>query len=199
MFVLCAAVYLPSLAAFGFGRWGAFFTPPFYFQLSRFGLYLAWFGAGVWLGSSDLENGLLARDGALARHWRPWAWACFIAYNVLVFVPIGLAAIHLLGAYQRGAIEAVLWVASCVASGFAFLAIFRGTVRTRRPWMDSLSRSSYIIYLVHYVFVVWLQRAVMGVDVHASAKFLIVFAGALALSWLTAQGLLAVPWLRRVL
>ena len=67
-----------------------------------------------------------------------------------------------------GAIEAVLWVVSCVASCFAFLALFRGAVRTTRPWMDSLSRSAYIIYVVHYVYVLWLQRALMGLEVHAS-------------------------------
>jgi len=100
---------------------------------------------------------------------------------------------------QRGAIEALLWVMSCVASGFAFLALFRGAVRTRRPWMDSLSRSAYIIYLVHYAYVLWLQRALMGLEVHASLKFLIVFLGVTFFSWLTAQGLLAFPLLRRVL
>ena len=65
--------------------------------------------------------------------------------------------------------------------------------------MDSLSRSAYIIYIVHYVYVLWLQRALMGVSVHASLKFLAVFTVATLLSWLTAQCLLGFPWLRRVL
>jgi len=199
MFGLCATVYLPALKAFGFHTWGAFLIPPLYFQLSRFGLYLAWFASGAWLGRDDLERGLLAQDCSLARHWRWWVATCFVAYNVLVFLPMGLAAAGALTAFQRGTIGAVLWVVSCVASCFAFLALFRGAVRTRRPWMDSLSRSAYIIYLVHYVYVLWLQRALVGSEVHASLKFLVVFTGATLFSWLTAQGLLAVPWLRRVL
>ena len=112
---------------------------------------------------------------------------------------MALEAADVLTAYQRGVIEAFLWVISCVASCFGFLALFRGAVRTRRPWMDSLSRSAYVIYIVHYVYVLWLQRALMAVNVHASLKFLIVFSGAVLFSWLTAQGLLAAPWLRRVL
>jgi glucans biosynthesis protein C len=198
MYGVCATVYLPALKAFAWA-WGAFFIPPFYFQLSRFGLYLAWFAVGAWLGSDDLEHGMLARDGALARHWVWWIWACFVAYNVLCFLPMGLEAAGALTASQRGTIWAILWVVSCVASCFGFLALFRGAVRKRRPWMDSLSRSAYVIYIVHYVYVLWLQRALMGVNVHASLKFLVVFTGATLFSWLTAQCLLAFPWLRRVL
>jgi len=199
MFGVCAMVYLPALKTFGFHTWGVFFIPPLHFQLSRFGLYLAWFAAGAWLGSDDLEHSLLAQDGALARHWPWWVVACFVAYNALMFLPTGLAAAGTFSEVQRGAIWALLWVISCVASCFAFLALFRGAVRTRRRWMDSLSRSAYIIYLVHYVYVLWLQRAILGLEVRAGLKFLIVFTGAALFSWLPAQGLLAVPWLRRVL
>jgi hypothetical protein len=197
LFGLCAVVYLPALKSFGWA-WGAFLTPPFYFQLSRFGLYLAWFSVGAWIGSDDLERGLLARDGALARHSPWWLCACFVVYNVLCFLPTALEAAGALTAAQRGAIWAILWVVSCVVSCLAFLALLRGAVLSRRRWMDSLSRSAYIIYIVHYVYVLWLQRAMMGASIHASLKFLIVFTGATSLSWLTAQCLLRFPWLRRV-
>ena len=197
MFAVCAVVYLPALKAFGWA-WGAFFIAPFYFQLSRFGLYLAWFTLGAWLGSEDLERGLLAREGALARHWPWWLCACFVAYNLLWFLPKALEAAGFLTADQRGAIWAILWVVSCVASCFALLALFRGAVRTRRQWMDSLSRSAFIIYIVHYIYVLWLQRALMGGDIPAGLKFLIVFSVATLSSWLTAQCLLAFPRLRRV-
>jgi hypothetical protein len=160
---------------------------------------LAWFAAGAWLGSEDLDLGLLARDGALARRWPVWICACLVAYNLLWFVPMWLEAAGRLTAIQRGTIWAFLWLISCVASCFGFLALFRGAVGTPRPWMDSLARSAYIIYIVHYVYVVWLQRALMGVDCHASLKFLVVFTGATLFSWLTAQCLLAFTWLRKVL
>jgi hypothetical protein len=198
MFGVCAVVYLPALKAFGWA-WGAFFTPPFYFQFSRLGLYLVWFAAGAWLGSDDLERGALARDGALARRWPRWICACLVAYNLLWFLPMRLEAAGRLTATQRGSIWAILWVVSCVASCFGFLALFRGAVGTRRRWLDSLARSAYIIYIVHYVYVVWLQRALMGVRCHASLKFLVVFTAATLFSWLTAQCLLAFAWLRRVL
>ena len=38
-------MYLPMLSIFGFGVWAPLLTPPFYFQICRIGLYLAWFFA----------------------------------------------------------------------------------------------------------------------------------------------------------
>jgi hypothetical protein len=199
MFLICALVYLPLLTAFGFGAWGTFLVRPLFFQLSRIGLYFAWFAAGIWVGRAGVGDGLLAADGALARQWRWWCLFCFLAYNALVFVPRLPAVTAGFSDLQRGSIEAMLWTLSCVASSFAFLALFRGVVRKRRPWMDSLSRSAYAIYLVHYVFVVWVQRALLGLDLHAGVKFLMTFVVAAGLSWLTAQLLLTVPGLRRIL
>jgi len=43
--------------------------------------------------------------------------------------------------------------------------------------------SVYGIYLLHYVFIVWLQYAVYDQSFPAGVKFAIVFAGTLSLSW----------------
>ena len=197
--LVCAVAYLPMLARFGFSAWAPLLTKPFHFQVSRIFLYLVWFLAGTWVGASDLERGLLARGGSLARHWRWWVAGCFVAYNLLVFVPRSQSLVGGLSAFDRGAVEAVLWVVSCVASCLGFLALFRGVVRSRRRWMDSLSRSAYAIYLVHYVFVVWIQFVLLGLPIHASLKFVATFVLAVLLSWATAQGLLRIPGVRYAL
>lgn len=44
-------------------------------------------------------------------------------YNALMFLPTGLAAAGTFTKVQRGAIEALLWVISCVAICFAFLIL----------------------------------------------------------------------------
>ena len=43
--------------------------------------------------------------------------------------------------------------------------------------------NAYGIYLVHYLFVVWLQYLLIGIVLFAVAKAVIVFTGALLLSW----------------
>src|SRR5207247_10998298 len=51
----------------------------------------------------------------------------------------------------------------------------------------------YGIYLVHYVFVIWLQYILLGVALFAAAKAAIVFTGALALSWATSAAVCRLP------
>jgi glucan biosynthesis protein C len=196
MFVLSTAVYLPLLAGYGFGTWTTLGRTPLAFQVARIGLYALWFLFGVVLGAEGLEDGLLSREGGLARRWPVWIGGCIVAYNALWFIPRWV--VHTANG-QVGALEAVLWVASCVASCFGFLALFRGVEWKPQGWMTSLSRSAYIMYLVHYVFVLWIQKLLLGVGIHAGLKFGVVFLGTVMLSWLTAQALLRVPSLKAIL
>jgi glucans biosynthesis protein C len=190
IFFLASLAYLPLLARYGFGAWTDFLTSPFSFQISRIALYAMWFLFGFLVGAPGIDHGLLSRDGSLARHRRLWIWTCILAYNALVFIP----RIH-----PQPKLEAVLWVLSCVASCFGFLALFRGLELNPRAWMNSLSRSAYIMYLVHYVFLTWMQRLMLDLPIHAAIKFLFVFLSTTLLSWLTAQLLLRIPKLKTIL
>lgn len=196
--VLSAAVYLPLLSIYGFGTWTVLFTSPFAFQICRIGLYALWFLFGFLVGAPGLEEGLLSREGGLARHWVWWLAGCVIAYNALCFVP-RWPLVHELPGLTPGVIEASLWVISCVASCFGFLALFRGVRFRPRGWMLSLGRCAYVMYLVHYVYVLWMQRLLLDRPIAAGFKFVIVFLATTFLSWLTAQGLLRVPRLKSIL
>ena len=59
------------------------------------------------------------------------------------------------------------------------------------------------MYLLHYVFIVWLQYALLPVALFAVGKAAIVFGGALAVSWAAAVAFGNVAWaiisLRRAL
>jgi glucans biosynthesis protein C len=189
MFFICAFLYIPVLARFGFGTWTVFLTFPFIFQVPRLGLHFIWFLLGLLIGYKSLDKGILSKDGVLIRHWRIWIIACFIAYNLHYFVSLII----------NQKIGSIFWVISCVVSCFGFFALFRVTVKKKRLWMDSISRSSYAIYIVHYLFVLWLQRLFMQTQIFAGFKFIFVFIGATILSWVTAQLLLKIPKLDQVL
>ena len=92
-----------------------------------------------------------------------------------------------------------LWVASCCASCFALLALFRRVLNKRRAWMDSIARSAYLMYVIHYVFVTWTQYFLLGLAVDAAAKFFITCVSVIALSWLAARLLLKSPRLRTIM
>ncbi len=198
LYLLACAVYLPSLSRYGFSAWTNLFTSPFSFQICRIGLYALWFVFGFLVGAPGFAQGLISKEGSLTRHWRLWILACIVAYNALILLP-RLPVAQRLSPLAQGALEALLWVASCVASSFGFLALFRGIRLTSRPWMNSFSRSAYIMYLVHYVFITWTQRLMLDLPIQAVFKFLFVFLATVLLSWLTAQLLLRIPKLNTIL
>lgn len=196
--LVAALVYLPLLSIYGFGTWTILFTAPFAFQICRIGLYAFWFVFGVLVGVPDFRNGLLSKDGSLVRHWWLWALAGVAAYNALWFVP-RLIVVHTLAVSTQRYMEASLWVGSCVASSFGFLALFRAVELHPHPWILSLCRSAYTMYLVHYVYVLWMQRLLLRESLPAVSKFVVVFLSATLLSFLTAQCLLRIPKLNTIL
>lgn len=192
-----AFAYLPLAHHYGSGFWTVLITWPFSFRPARIGLYALWFLFGFFVGAPGLGKGLIAHDGSLARHWPHWVVGCILAFNALWFVPRWITAHPLIIPHARGL--ALLWVASCVAGCFGFLALFRGITMPPLSWMKSLSRSAYVIYLVHYVFIAWLQFFVLRRPMNVGLKFLLVFLVTTLLSWLTAQLLLRIPILRTIL
>jgi surface polysaccharide O-acyltransferase-like enzyme len=59
--------------------------------------------------------------------------------------------------------------------------------------MGSLADNAMGMYLIHYLFVVWLQYALLGMALFAVAKATTVFGGTLLLAWATAAGMRFVP------
>lgn len=59
-------------------------------------------------------------------------------------------------------------------------------------------RKLYAIYLLHYMFVSWLQYTLLPASLPGYAKFTIVFCGALSLSWLASAALRRIPAIARV-
>jgi hypothetical protein len=75
------------------------------------------------------------------------------------------------------------FVLACLANTFFVLAVAIRFGQFRAPVTDSLKFNAYGMYLIHYAFVVWLQFALLGVDLPAIVKGGVVFLGTLALSW----------------
>src|SRR5713101_9207386 len=84
-------------------------------------------------------------------------------------------------------------VLCCAAAFLGWSAVFLRFTATRRPVIDSLSENAYGIYLVHYLFITWLQYILLGVALLAIAKAAIVFTGTLTLSWVTSIAMCRVP------
>jgi hypothetical protein len=181
--VVSAVVYVPL--ALAYTPWDWTNSGPFSFQTSRPLHYLVYFFAGYAVGAFGFERGLLAGDGALARRWVWWTVAAFAGF----FLWAGPTSLTLDGKQAPLIVHIasdVGFAIACAAGTFFFMAICL-RFATRRHWvLDSLSANAYDMYLNHYIFVVWLQYAVLGLSLFAVAKAAIVFCGTFVVSWAAA-------------
>jgi hypothetical protein len=196
-----ALAYVPLALIFGPADWAQ--TGPFAFQLSRPLHYALYFFAGAVIGACGIERGLLAPDGPLAQRWKAWLAAAVVSFLVwggltALTTPDPWADVTGVPLALRAA-AALSYVLACFSSCFfVFAAAVRfGGWRTRL--LDSLKANAFGMYLVHYPFVVWLQFALLGLDLPGLVKAAIVFAGTLALSWSASAALRRVPAVANVI
>ena len=192
---ISALAYIPMALIFGSLAWSGW--GPFAFQSSRPLHYLAYFLIGVAVGASGLDQGLLAVGGKLARRWFLWAIQALLAFGAASVVAVVALTSHATSPGWSAAMD-VGFVVSCAATCLAFLAMFIRFARARSRLFDSLAENSYAIYLVHYAFVAWLQYALLPASVPAAVKGLVVFLGALALSWAAAIAIWRIPAVRQI-
>jgi surface polysaccharide O-acyltransferase-like enzyme len=85
------------------------------------------------------------------------------------------------------------------AMAFTVSALFVRFSASRWGLLDALQPSAYGIYLVHYVFILWLQYVLFDLSLPAFAKFAIVFTGTLSLSWAVTVMLRRIPVVARMI
>jgi glucan biosynthesis protein C len=149
------------------------------------------------IGACGIERGLFASDGPLVRRWPQW----LVAAVVLFFAWGGLTALATPNPW--GDISAapfglrlaagLSYASACFSSCFFVLAAAVRFGGLRSHLLGSLSSKAFGMYLVHYLFVVWLQFALLGVAFSGFLKAVIVFSGTLALSWSTTAALRRIP------
>jgi glucan biosynthesis protein C len=190
-----ALAYVPLALIFGPAQW--FQAGPFAVQLCRPLHYVLYFFAGAAIGACGIERGLFAPDGPLVRRWAQW-----MAAAVVLFLAWGgmtaLATPDPWADTQTGplalrAAAGLAYVLACFSSCFF---VFAAAVRfggVRAKLLDSLKVNAFGMYLVHYLFIVWLQFALLGLELPALVKAAIVFSATLTLSWSATAALRRVP------
>jgi surface polysaccharide O-acyltransferase-like enzyme len=195
--LISAFAYVPMALAFTPSAW--FELGPFSFQVSRPLHYALYFFAGVGIGAGGIEDGLLAADGPLAR--RCVIWVAAAVTGLLTWM--GLTGLIMAeGASVSFGLQAVAdlsFVVACFASCFGVLAIVLRFAARRLPSLAGLRDNAYGMYLVHYVFVVWLQFALLGAVLPAAIKGAIVFSGTLLASWAVVAALRRIPPIGEIL
>ena len=201
--IFSVIVYLPMRLYFGDAAWYELDNKyPLPIQTSRIFLYSGYFLVGVAIGAADLRSGIFAENGELASRWKIWLGIALIFYGAILL---------LVYAHHN-------WVADFnapplswrVAYGLAF-ALFSGAMAFAEPGfflrfakaplrlLDAMRPNAYGIFLIHYIFIIWLQYAVYGPAWSPFVKFAIVFVGTLTGSWAVTVMLRKVPVVRRMI
>ncbi len=199
LLALSALVYLPLAAWLEPSRWLK--AGPFFVQASRLGLYGLFFLIGIGLGvQQDASKDLLRKDARLARRWPAWLALTLVAYAASIAV-----LLVILGAIAHGGASPglttlgnAMFVLVCSSASFACLGLFARTAHAPRPWTRRLGANAYGIYLLHYACVTWLQFALLGAAWPGVVKALLVFVGAVVLSWTLSACLRRIPAVARI-
>jgi acyltransferase-like protein len=195
----CASMlaYVPMAIAFTPSAWLQ--HGPFAFQVSRPLHYALYFFAGLGLGAGGVERGLLSADGPLVQRW--WIWILTAVVSLLAWMALtGLdMAQGAAASLELNTLADLSFVFACFASCFAVLAVSLRFAACRLPSLAGLKDSAYGMYLVHYLFVVWLQFALLGIAVPAIIKGPVVFGGTLFFSWVTVATLRRLPSVSQII
>lgn len=195
-----ALVYVPARVYFGPSTWIG--VGPIAVQASRILLYATYFAFGIGVGSTHFETGVFSSHGALPAQWRGWSIAALAPY-ALLWALIAVKR-EILGnpQVQPDWYEAAYGLTFAVFSAtmmFAILAVFLRFMRDGWSLLDPLQHDAYGIFLVHYVYVLWLQYWLFTMDLPAIVKAVIALVLTLALSWATSAALRQIPGSKRVL
>ncbi len=193
---LSAVAYIPLAFRVGPEGWSSF--GPFAFQTSRLLHYFVYFLVAVGVGACGMKQGFFAADGKLARRWPLWFSSLFFCYFLVAAMFLAMLSGKNPGIHWP-LLLGFAWVLSCAASCFGFMAFFARFATDRVAIFDSLTENAYGMYLVHYAFVSWLQLALLKFAMSGLAKFTVVFAGTVALSWATVAALRRIPAVARVI
>jgi len=194
--------YLPMHLAFGDGAW---FEPghyPFPIQTSRILLYPAYFFIGVGIGVVSLRAGILAENGEIAKRWPVWLALAVLFYGailLLVYAHHNWIANFASPALWWTIAYGLAFASFSAAMAFAVPATSLRLAHASLRLLDAMQPSAYGIYLLHYVFIIWLQYVVYDPAFPAGVKAGIVFAGTLAGSWALTVLLRKIPVVARMI
>jgi surface polysaccharide O-acyltransferase-like enzyme len=196
------ASYLPMHLAFGDSSWLELGRFPLPIQTSRILLYAGYFLTGVGVGAVSLRTGVLEESGEIAKRWPVWLAFALMFYGAI----LGLVYVHhnWVADFNSPPLTwrlgyGLAFAMFSAAMAFTVSAFFLRFAESGFSLLDALQPSAYGVYLLHYIFIIWLQYAIFNYSLPAGVKFAIVFAGTLSMSWGLTVVLRKIPVVARMI
>lgn len=159
---------------------------PFDFQLNRAFFYFIFFLSGTVMGTFDWEARLFTGSRLLKKSWLFWTAMSLLSFaltewltfkGLMVLSGIGLSSLF------SNFLSELVFVTTCIFTCLALLNLFKSSINHTGLFWRSLSANAYGIYLIHYVFVSWLQFALLNADLTVLFKVITVFLISAPVSW----------------
>jgi hypothetical protein len=200
--IFSVVIYLPMRLEFGDASWLEPGGYPLPIQTSRILLYAGYFFLGVGIGATDLKAGLFALNGEMAARWKIWLGFAALFYGailLLVYAHHNWVAIFNSPPLSWRVGYGLAFALFSAAMTTAEIATFLRFAQSPLAFLDAMRPQAYGIFLVHYIFIIYLQYATYDPQLPAFVKFAIVFIGTLSLSWATVLLLRKIPFVGRMI
>src|SRR5467141_657115 len=200
MLAVTAAFYIPGLTYYGPSSWFEF--GPFSVQHGRVMLYATYFFFGAGIGVAQMDRGLLAADGRMAKVSWDWMVLAIVPYCllwVLIFIKREILGNPSPLPNWYEALYAICFTVFSVAIMFLILAFFQRFASSGRSVLDPMQADAYGMFLVHYPITLWLQYWLFDYDLPAIVKVAIGLVLTVALSWALTRALRQIPGATKVL
>ena len=200
--IVSVVSYLPMHLAFGDGAWYEPGHYPLPIQTSRILLYTAYFSAGIGIGVVSLKEGFLSEDGELAKRWRAWLGFSVLFYGAILLLVYAhhnwIADFKSPPLWWKTAYGLAFAMFSA-AMAFTVLATSLHLARSSLRLLDAMQPSAYGIFLLHYIFIIWMQYLVYDPAFPAGVKAAMVFVVTLSGSWALTVLLRKIPFVARMI
>ncbi|QIO37239.2 acyltransferase family protein [Bradyrhizobium sp. 1(2017)] len=201
MLAVTAVFYVPGLVHYGHSSWFEF--GPFSVQQGRVMLYATYFFFGAGIGVAQMDRGLLAVDGRMARVSWDWMVLAIVPYCllwVLIFIKREILGNPSPLPDWYEALYAICFTVFSVAVMFLILAFFQRFRQSgSAKLLDPMQGDAYGMFLVHYPIALWLQYWLFDYDLPAIVKATIGFVLTVAASWALTRALRQIPGATKVL
>jgi len=202
LIVITWILYVPLALKTGSDKWGG--IGPFEVQLSRILLYFGYFLLGAQVGLSNMNSTIFYSKSIMLNSWKGLIISAIFVFGLMTIIGQfkfleQLVQNQIIGLDLAWIIYYTIFACSCSMSCLAIIYLFRKKIAASNWFWNSLSQNAYMIYLLHYVFVIWMQFGLTNVAIFPITKFLIVFVCSLILSWCSSIILRKNKWIAKYL
>ena len=152
-----------------------------------------YFLTGTAVGGIGIDRSIYRTGGLLAKRWWGWVAVGLMSYTVFVIMVVAVTPV------ERTVVSEIAFVVCGWAMVSGLIGLFLRFAKRRVRLFDSLSENAYGIYIVHYVFITWLQYLLLGSALAPGVKGIVVFIGTLILSWASVAALRRIPTVAKVI